>query len=221
MMEDLDECLKSTPKAASLESGKNWDAFPNHRIVAAASASCAVEAIQASGQRVVAFCGFSAAGYEDSKAVEHLLCGQLARFSPQSTVICSGATADGIGMIYPLARRAGFRTIGIVSSLAEAEGLAMSNDVEVVYVVKDDVWGGRQGTRLSPTSETTVAACDELIGVGGGAIARDELDEARKRGKPVCFIPADMNHALAVEKARKTGKSPPTDFRGEAHTLFH
>lgn len=191
------------------------------RVVAAASASSAVDAIHASGQRVVAFCGFSAAGYEDSQEVEHLLCAQLARFSPQSTVICSGATADGIGMIYPLARRAGFRTIGIVSSLAQAEGIAMSNDVDVVYFVQDDTWGGRQGALLSPTSEAMVTACDEMIGVGGGAIARDELDEMRKRGKPVHFIPADMNHALAVEKARKVGKSIPTDFRGEAHTLFH
>ena len=191
------------------------------RVVAAASASCAVDAVHASGQKVVAFCGFSAAGYEDLKEVELLLCAQLARFSPQSTVICSGATADGIGMVYPLARRAGFHTIGIVSSLAQAEGIAMSKDVDVVYLVQDDTWGGRQGALLSPTSQATVAACDEMIGVGGGAIARDELEEARQRGKPVRFIPADMNHALAVEKAHKLGKATPTDFRGEAHTLFH
>jgi hypothetical protein len=59
-----------------------------------------------------------------------------------------------------------------------------------------------------------------MIGIGGNAIARDELDEARRRGKPVTFIPADMNHALAIEKARKSGDPPPTDFRGEAHALF-
>ena len=78
-------------------------------------------------------------------------------------------------MVYPIARRKGFLTIGIVSSRAETEGVAMSDDVEVVYVVKDDSWGGRQRTQLSPTSEAMVEACDEMIGIGGGAIARDEM----------------------------------------------
>jgi methylmalonyl-CoA mutase cobalamin-binding subunit len=153
--------------------------------------------------------------------VERVLREQLARFAPQSTTICAGATAEGIGMVYPIARRKGFRTIGIVSSRAEAESAAMSDDVEVVYVVKDSTWGGRQGTQLSPTSEAMVKACDEMIGIGGGVIARDELEEARRRGKPVTFFPADMNHGLATEKAHKSGSPPPTDFRGEAHALFN
>ena len=191
------------------------------RVVQADDAASAVEAIRGTGQRVVTFCGFSGTGYEDPAAVERVLREQLARFAPQSTTICAGATAEGIGMVYPIARRKGFRTIGIVSSRAETEGAAMSDDVEVVYVVKDDTWGGRQGTRLSPTSEAMVEACDEMIGIGGGAIARDELEEARRRGKPVTFFPAEMNHALAAEKARKSGDPPPTDFRGEAHALFN
>jgi hypothetical protein len=57
-------------------------------------------------------------------------------------------------------------------------------------------------------------ACDEMIGIGGGAVARDELEEARRRGKPVTFFPADTNHALATAKARKSD-NPPSDFRGK------
>jgi hypothetical protein len=117
-------------------------------------------------------------------------------------------------MVYPIAQRKGFRTIGIVSSRAEKEGAAMSDDVEVVYVVQDHTWGGRQGTRLSPTSEVMVEASDEMIAIGGGAIARDELDEARRRGKPVAFFPAEM-------KARKSDTPPPNDFRGEADAVFN
>lgn len=191
------------------------------RVVEAADASSAVEAIRESGKKVITFCGFSGTGYEDPAKVERALREQLTRFEPQTTTICAGATADGIGIVYPLATRKGFRTIGIVSSRAEAEGAVLSKDVEVVYVVKDDAWGGRQGALLSPTSQAMVAACDEMIGIGGGAIARDELEEARGQGKRVTFIPADMNHALAVEKARKAGEPPPEDFRGEAHALFH
>jgi hypothetical protein len=37
---------------------------------------------------------------------------------------------------------------------------------------------------------------------------------AREAGKPVWFVPADMNHALAREKARRQGLAPPSDFRG-------
>ena len=81
--------------------------------------------------------------------------------------------------------------------------------------------GWAAGTRLSPTSEVMVEASDEMIAIGGGAIARDELNEARRRGKPIAFFPAEMNHALATEKARKSGTPPPTDFRGEAHAVFN
>lgn len=208
------EHLRPSPEQAS----QVLSAF--RRVIQVENAASAVNAIRGAGQQIVTFCGFSGTGYEDSSTVERVLHEQLARFVPQSTTICAGATADGIGMVYPIARHQGFRTIGIVSSCAEAEGTKISDDVDIVYVVKDGIWGGRQGTQLSPTSEAMVAACDEMIGIGGGAIARDELEEARKRGKPVTFVPADMNHALATEKARQADELPPVDFRGEAYVLF-
>jgi hypothetical protein len=40
---------------------------------------------------------------------------------------------------------------------------------------------------------------------------------ARNAGKPVTFIPADMNHRIAREKALKKGEPEPIDFRGAAH----
>jgi len=43
---------------------------------------------------------------------------------------------------------------------------------------------------------------------------------ARRAGKPVTFIPADMNHEIAREKARKKGEAEPTDFRGSAHAAL-
>jgi hypothetical protein len=114
----------------------------------------------------------------------------------------------------------GFTTMGIVSSLAQAERVALSPCVDYLFYVPDDSWGGRVrgGERLSPTSEAIVAVSSAFVGIGGGDVARDELSAARKRGKPVVFIPADMNHGLAREKARKRGEPEPTDFRGSAHT---
>ena len=124
-------------------------------------------------------------------------------------------------MIYPVALQKGFRTAGIVSSQARSEGASFSTECEVVFVVDDTTWGGKQSNgHLSPTSQAMVGACDVMIGIGGGAIARDELEEARRKGKIVRFLKADMNHALAEEKAAKEGKESPKDFGGEAQSLF-
>lgn len=59
-----------------------------------------------------------------------------------------------------------------------------------------------------------------MIGIGGGAITRDELEEGRKKGKTVRFHKADMDHARATANAAKEGKLPPLEFGGDAQTLF-
>ena len=58
------------------------------------------------------------------------------------------------------------------------------------------------------------------MAIGGGEVARDELVAARRAGKSVTFIAADMNHRIAIEKAAKKGEAPPTDFRGAANKVF-
>jgi hypothetical protein len=111
-------------------------------------------------------------------------------------------------------------TTGIVSTQAKKDHVAPSPHVDEVFYVEDETWGGKiEGTdRLSPTSTAMVEASTELIGIGGGAIARDELVAAKRAGKAVHFVPADTNHAKALEAARKKGKPDPTaaDLRGEA-----
>jgi len=185
-------------------------------------AQSAVEGIRAQGRaRVVTFTGFSGTGYEDEERVRAVVRGELEKLDPGDTLVCAGATPEGIGMVYPIALLQGFRTAGIVSSQARTQGAGFSTECEVLFVVDDPTWGGKQSDgRLSPTSQAMVDACDVMIGVGGGAIARDELEEARKTGKTVRFHAADMNHALAAEKAAKAGKEPPKDFGGEAQSLF-
>ncbi len=44
----------------------------------------------------------------------------LAEHAPAHTWVNIGATAPGIGALYPLARQMGFGTLGIVSSLARS-----------------------------------------------------------------------------------------------------
>lgn len=177
----------------------------------------AIRDIHALGGRIVTFLGFSSNGYEDQADVERYLSSVLDELDPHGDVVCCGATPMGIGAVYALAASRGFRTIGIVSANAQKEQVAFADGVDIVFVIQDEAWGGyidEQGTP-SPTSRVMVDASDLLVFIGGNDIARDEYDYAeRQRGKPVRFYPADMNHAAAIDKARRNGQLVPTNFGG-------
>jgi len=190
------------------------DANPS-RVIRLPDPGQAIALIRKSGRRVVAFTGFSGAGYEDPRAVERTIANVLDELQPASTVICAGATPEGIGVVYPVAKKRGFATIGIVSSIAEGEGARFSRSVDTVYVIADDTWGGlRADGSLSPTSSAIVGSADEMIAIGGGEVARDEMIAAKAAGKKVRYIPADMNHSAAIGKARERREPRPRDFRG-------
>lgn len=174
------------------------------------------------GKTVLTFTGNSATGYEDEPAMLAAARRVLARFDPATTVVNIGATAEGIGAVYEIAKEMGFTTTGIVSTQARDHGVEISPHADRVFFVEDETWGGLlPGTeRLSPTSEAMVAVSDRVVGIGGGEVSRDEMTAARRAGKPVEFIPAEMSHEAAVEKARKKGLPPPSDFRGAAHEVF-
>ncbi|HEV8256285.1 MAG TPA: hypothetical protein VGR42_04840 [Casimicrobiaceae bacterium] len=191
------------------------------RIVRPADADAAIARIREAGRSVVTFVGFSGAGYEDAAAVERVIAKLLDDLSPTSVLICAGATPEGIGAVYPLAKKRGFSTIGIVSALAEKEGAAFSQHVDTVFVIADDTWGGlNTDGKLSQTSSAMVGATDELIAIGGGEIARDEIAAATAMGKKVRYIVADMNHAAAIRKAKEMRQPEPDDFRGVVHVFF-
>ena len=168
---------------------------------------------------VLTFGGYSGAEYEDRAAMLTHASTVLDRHDPATTLVSIGATAQGIGAVYELAKQQGFTTLGIVSTLARDEHVTLSPCVDHVFFVADDTWGGlvRGTDRLGPTSTAIVDIGTEFVAIGGGEVTRDEMLAARRAGKPVTFVPADMNHAIAREKARKRGEPAPTDFRGAAH----
>ena len=172
--------------------------------------------------RVLTFQGYSGAGYEDPAAMLAVVRQVLAAHDPKTTLVSAGGTAQGIGAVYAAARAAGFDTIGIVSTLARDQRVPLADCVQRVFFVRDAHWGGWQadGQRLSPTSAAIVAHSDEMVGIGGGEIARDEMLAARQAGKPVRFFPGDMDHALARFKAAQKGQPAPGDFRGAAHAAL-
>ncbi len=178
--------------------------------------------VQRKRMKVLTFAGYSGALYEDPAAMKAQATRILDRQRPSRTIVNIGATAVGIGEVYELAKHKGFTTIGIVSTLARDEGVALSPCVDRVFYVRDPTWGGRDGRtgRLSPTSAAIVASSASFVAIGGGDIARDEMLAARSAGKPVTFIPADMNHRIASDRARSRGLPEPADFRGSAHAVL-
>ena len=175
--------------------------------------------VRGKGMEVLTFVGYSGAGYEVPALMTSQAASILDGKDPARTLINIGATAEGIGAVYALAKQQGFTTIGIVSSLARAHQVAYSPCVDHVFVVKDPTWGGKLPgqVELSPTSRAIVESSTAVVAIGGGEVARDEVLAARQEGKLVLFIPADMNHAKARRKARLQGKPPPRDFRGAVH----
>jgi hypothetical protein len=175
--------------------------------------------IQSKKMTVLTFAGYSGAEYEDPSAIIEQASRVLDGQDSKKILINIGATEEGIGAVYEIAKRKGFTTMGIVSTQARDERVTLSRCVDYVFYVKDNSWGGQESgtTRLSPTSAAIVETSTSFIAIGGGDVARDEMLAARKAGKPVTFIPADMNHKIAREKAQKKGQAEPTDFRGSVH----
>jgi hypothetical protein len=173
-------------------------------------------------RKVLTFVGYSGAGYEHEASMLKQAERVLREFDPTRTIVNGGATSEGIGAVYKLVKRKGFLTTGIVSTQAKQYNAELSPYVDQVFYVGDATWGGfiEGSERLSPTSKAMVENSDIIVGIGGGEVARDEMIAARRSGKEVRFIPADMNHQKAQEKARKKGLPVPTDFSGAAAEVF-
>jgi len=170
---------------------------------------------------VVTFFGYSV-GYENEKTMLKLAEGVLARYSPEISLINIGATSGGAGAIYPIAKAMGFKTTGIVSSLAIEHLDYVSDAVDHVCFILDSQWGGKlpNSNDLSPTSQAMVACSDIFVGIGGGEISRDEMMAGREQGKPVHFYPAEINHEYWIDRAQKMNLPPPHSFWGAAHEVF-
>jgi hypothetical protein len=128
-----------------------------------------LEALKADGKLlVITFVGYSRASYQDPYEVQTLITRILDKFKPERHLINCRATAEGIGVVYEIAKAKGFETIGIESSLAATEGRKLSPYVDTVCFISDETWGGYlPNGELSPTSAAIVDISDIMIGIGG------------------------------------------------------
>ena len=170
---------------------------------------------------VLTFFGYSV-DYQNKQAMLEIAEKGLSRISRDAVVINIGATAGGIGAVYPLAKAMGFTTTGIVSSLAAEHLENISEAVDYVCFVSDTQWGGKLdgSNQLSPTSQAMVACSDVMVAMGGGEVTRDELTEGKSLGKPVYFYPAEVSHKYLIQRARKMNEPLPQSFWGVAHEVF-
>ncbi|MGE5377127.1 MAG: hypothetical protein ACM3XO_18890 [Bacteroidota bacterium] len=173
-------------------------------------------------KKVLTFFGYSSGDYENEEAMLAIARKGLSRIPPDAVLVNIGATASGIGAVYPLAKAMGFTTTGIVSNRAAKRLESISDAADYVCFVTDTQWGGKlpNSDQLSPTSQAMVACSDVLVAIGGGEITRDELIAARAMGKPIYFYPAETGHQHSIQRALKRNEPPPESFWGAAHDEF-
>ena len=186
------------------------------------SAEEALAFMKSLNKTVITFFGYSGSGYENENAMLDVVSRILLSNSSESALVNIGATGEGLGKAYKLAKSMGFTTTGIVSSLALEYPESISEYVDHICFIKDTQWGGRMpdSDEMSPTSKVMVQCSDLMIGIGGNAISRDELLYGKKLGKPVQFYAAEVNHEWSIRRARKQNQPDPAHFFGDAHDVF-
>ena len=180
------------------------------------------------GKHVIYFAGYGELGYEEEYCVRRVALKVLAEWPPSTVVVHAGTLLrcgghNGIAEVYAVARELGIETTGIHPSvaLAFAETHRVSPYCDHVFFAADSTWGGflPGGHLLSTTLRLHLAVSHEMIAIGGGKHAADELKAFVEHGKPVRFFPAEMNHASTQLWAMRSGVKIG-DTRGAAHLLW-
>ena len=186
-----------------------------------------VRFIRGLGAHVIYVAGYGELGYEDPGLVERVVAEALAGRSPSETVLHTGTLLrvggeDGIAGALRVARARGVVTTGVHPSVCVpfASTHRVSAECDHVFFVEDGTWGGLTvAGRTSPTLQVHLEVSDELLMVGGGRHAAQELRAFSEAGKQLRYVPARMNHAAARAWCARAGLEP-LDPRGEAHLVW-
>ena len=180
------------------------------------------------GKHVISFAGFGELGYEEDGVVEAVVREVVSGLVPEQIIVNCGTLLrvggeDGIARVYRVAKSLGIETSGIHPgvALAVAATHAVSPDEDHAFFVDDPTWGGfvEGGGEASPTLQTILDVTDELIVIGGGKHAADELRAFWQHGKPVRYVPAEMNRRATREWCARAGVEI-ADFRGAAYEAW-
>jgi hypothetical protein len=174
-------------------------------------------------KHVLYFAGYGELGYEDADAVRNVIARVLEPW-PSEQVLVHGGTLlrtggqDGIAEVFRIAKERGIETSGIHPSVAMAfaDTHRVSPYCDHVFFVDDATWGGfAENGAPSSTLRLHLEVSDELVVIGGGKHAADELRAFADSGKTVRYYPAEMNYAFTRQWTERAGVTIP-DFRGAA-----
>jgi hypothetical protein len=206
---------------------KRENMVPQERFDGLRTVADVEHAVAPNGEKVIGLGGYSELGYEDPAEMLLQIRKMEEAIPPEMRskfVIAIGASSEGIGAAYALAKELGFRTAGIISSEGRSYlGPEATKNVDVIVSVQDSTWGGflkggHKGTiaDLSPTSRAVVGASDRLLYLGGGDVGGAEILSGKEAGMKADFLPFEENHAIATAKALKKNQPAPTNFNGPA-----
>ena len=176
------------------------------------------------GKHVVTFGGYGELGYERRGIVRDIALRVLNERPASEVIVHSGTLLrvgghDGIAEVYAVARQLGITTTGLHPSVAMAFGDThrVSHDCDHVFFVEDATWGGFSGPGRQPSASLLLqlALSDELVMIGGGKHAAEELAAFASCGIRARYFPAEMNHATTREWSARAGAGIG-DFRGAA-----
>jgi hypothetical protein len=182
----------------------------------------------ADGRHVIVFAGFGELGYEDDGIVERVARQVLAPWDRDRALVASGTLLraggqDGIAAVFAAAKALGFATAGIHPSVAleHARTHRPSPFCDHVFYVGDRTWGGFvAGSREpSPTLRLVLDVAGELVVIGGGKHAADELAAFLSHGRRVRYFEAEMNRRATDDWCRRAG-ARIEDYRGAAHRVW-
>lgn len=179
----------------------------------------AVRSAWSHNKKVLVFMGYSALQYENEEKMLHKAREILSQHKPEEWVVCIGATDEGIGKVYEVARELGFKTIGIVSTLALTYSGKYSKFVDDIYIVNDHRWGGYIKGTANPTDVTRAfeMVADKIVCLGGGTNTAVLIEVWKALGskRPLEFYRFDMNHAIAKKAMIKNTAGAAYDIASQ------
>lgn len=177
-----------------------------------------VQRIKGLNKKVYTLFGYSLLDYQDKRGALSKIRRELEKLDRSEWVINIGATEDGIGAAYQMAKSMGFQTIGLVSTQALTYSGRFSPYVDDIFIVNDRNWGGFiPGTQtLAPATEAYLQVSDVISAHGGGENTAVTITEAKRRGINVRYTPAEMNHDVANKQAAQAARPVPADYKGPA-----
>lgn len=141
---------------------------------------------------VLVFSGFSGMGYEDTEKLQEYITKEIKQkideHGSHNLLIVAGATPDGIGCVYDIAKKLGVSTLGIVSQQAATNSLAKNCDSVIQIKDPDNSW-----KVLDNSGDSYMVYVASKYGCffafAGGSVTFSELNEAVDKGIKTKIFP--------------------------------